>query len=90
MNFGPDELVIMAKHVSNEPVLHEVFVIGGDAKGSHFKQQFVEVPEGTKVISDVEIKIKGKMKNYLFGKNKYEEYYDKIINDFAKMCRKLV
>ena len=35
MNLGERELLIMAKHVSEEPVLHDVFVIGGDAKGSH-------------------------------------------------------
>ena len=33
LNLGDKELVIMAKHVIEEPVLHDVFVIGGDAKG---------------------------------------------------------
>ena len=86
VNFGPDEFVIMAKHVSKKSVLHEVYVIGGDIKGSYFKQQFVEVPQGTKVIVDVEMKF-GKLKiKKLFGTSKYAQYYEEILNDFAKLC----
>ncbi|MFB5632496.1 MAG: polyketide cyclase, partial [Nitrosopumilus sp.] len=47
---GDDELVIMAKHVTDEPVLHDVFIIGGDAKGSHIQEQFIETPQGTKIL----------------------------------------
>jgi len=87
MNLGDLELVIMAKHVTKEPVLHEVFVIGGDAKGSHLKQQFIEVSEGTKIIVDVDLKLKGKMKmSSMFGKNKFEQDYAKILDDFAKIA----
>jgi len=87
MNLGDRELLIMAKHVTEEPVLHEVFVIGGDAKGSHIKQQFIEVSEGTKIIVDVDLKLKGKMKmSSMFGKNKFEEDYAKILDDFAKIA----
>jgi coenzyme Q-binding protein COQ10 len=87
MNLGDKELVIMAKHVTEEPVLHEVFVIGGDAKGSHIKQQFIEISEGTKIIVDVDLKLKGKMKmSSMFGKNKFEEDYSKILDDFIKIA----
>ena len=87
MNFGDRELLIMAKHVTEEPVLHEVFIIGGDAKGSHIKQQFIEVLEGTKIIVDVDLKFKGKMKiSSMFGKNKFEENYTKILDDFIKIA----
>ena len=87
MNLGDRELVIMAKHVTQEPVLHEVFVIGGDAKGSYIKQQFIEVLEGTKIIVDVDLKLKGKMKmSSMFGKNKLEEDYVKILDDFVKIA----
>ncbi len=86
MNLGDLELVIMAKHVTTEPALHEVFVIGGDAKGSHIKQQFIEVSEGTKIIVDVDLKLKGKMKiSSMFGKNKFEQDYAKILDDFVKI-----
>jgi len=87
MNFGDRELLIMAKHVTEEPVLHEIFIIGGDAKGSHIKQQFIEVSEGTKIIVDVDFKLKGKMKiSSMFGKNKFEEDYAKILDDFTKIA----
>ena len=87
MNLGDIELVIMAKHVSEKPVLHEVFVIGGDAKGSHIKEQFIEVSEGTKIIIDVDLKLKGKMMmSSMFGKSKFEEDYAKILDDFAKIA----
>jgi len=87
LNLGDRELVLMAKHVTKEPVLHEVFVIGGDAKGSHIRQQFIEISEGTRVIVDVDLKLKGKMKmSSMFGKNKFEEDYAKILDDFAKIA----
>ena len=57
MNLGDRELLIMAKHVTTEPVLHEVFVIGGDAKGSHIKQQFIKISQGTRIIVDVDFKL---------------------------------
>jgi len=86
MNFGDRELLIMAKHVTEEPVLHEVFIIGGDAKGSHIKQQFIEVSEGTKIIVDVDLKLKGTMKiSSMLGK-KFEEDYAKILDDFVKIA----
>ncbi len=34
---GGTELLIMARHVSQKPILHSVFVIGGDARGSQIK-----------------------------------------------------
>ncbi len=87
MTLGDKELVIMAKHVTEKPVLHEVFVIGGDAKGSLIKQQFIEISEGTKIIVDVDLKLKGKMKmSSMFGKNKFEEDYGKILDDFIKIA----
>ena len=77
----------MAKHVTKEPVLHEIFVIGGDVKGSYIKQQFIEIPEGTKIIVDVNLKLKSKLKiSYLFGKSNFEEDYLKILDDFAKIA----
>ncbi len=86
MNLGDKELVIMAKHVTKEPVLHEIFVIGGDAKGTHIKQQFIEISEGTKIIVDVDFKLKGKMKiSSMLGKNKIEQDYAKILDDFVKI-----
>ncbi len=87
MILGDLELLIMAKHVTTEPVLHEIFIIGGDAKGSYIKQQFITVSEGTKIIVDVDLKLKGKMKiSKMFGKNKFEHDYSKILDDFVKIA----
>jgi len=87
MNLGNSELLIMVKHVTKEPVLHEIFIIGGDVKGTYIKQQFIKVSEGTKIIVDVDLKLKGKMKiSNIFGKNKFEQDYAKILDDFAKIA----
>ncbi len=86
-NLGAMELLIMARHVSKKPILHEVFIIGGDAKGSHIKQEFIELDSGTKVLIDVDFKFKGKMKiSHMFGKNPVMDDYGKILNDFAKIA----
>ena len=87
MILGDKELLIMAKHVSQPPVLHEIFVIGGDAKGSHIKEQFLDHFDGTKILIDVDLKLKGKMKiTELFTKNNLEEDYSKILDDFVKIA----
>ncbi|MBI1662775.1 MAG: SRPBCC family protein [Nitrosopumilus sp.] len=87
LNLGDDEFIIMAKHVSDKPVLHDVFVIGGDAKGSHIREQFLEIPEGTKILVDVDLKLKGKMKlGGMFSKNKYTENYEEIVDNFIKIA----
>jgi len=71
---GEKEFLIMAKHVSKPPVLHEVFVIGGDGKGSHIQEQFIDVKDGTKILITVNLNLKVKMKILeLFGKNKFQE-----------------
>lgn len=84
---GDKELVMMTKHVSQSPFLHEVFVIGGDAKGSQIKEQFLDHSDGTKILIDVDLKLKTKMKiSELFVKNNLQENYSKIIDDFVKIA----
>lgn len=86
LNLGSQELLIMAKHVSENPMSHEVFVIGGDIKGSHFKQQFIELENTTKIIVDVDLKFKGKsLISSMFRKNNYEQDYGKILDDFVNI-----
>jgi len=84
---GDMELLIMAKHVSQKPILHEIFVIGGDAKGSKIKQEFIELENGTKVLVDVDLKFKGKMKiSVMFGKNNFKHDYENVLDDFVKIA----
>ena len=81
------ELVMMTKHVTTYPELHEVFVIGGDAKGSVITEKYETVPEGTKIIVDADIKLKGVMKIAgLFGKKKILNSFSKIMDEFAKIA----
>ena len=85
-NLGTAEMLVMARHVSRKPVLHDVFIIGGDAKGSHIKQEFIELERGTKVLIDADFKFKGRMKiSHMFGKNTVMQDYDVIMGDFAKI-----
>ena len=84
---GDIELLIMAKHVFQKPILHEMTVIGGDAKGSKIKQEFIELENGTKVLVDVDLKFKGKMKfSFMFGKNNFKQDYDDVLDDFVKLA----
>ena len=86
MNLGDNELIIMAKHVKNPPVMHEIFIIGGDLKGSYIKQQFLSISEKTKIIVDVDLKLNVKNKvSELFGKNNFERDYKKILESFTKI-----
>jgi hypothetical protein len=86
-NLGALEMIVMARHVSKNPIFHEVFIIGGDAKGSHIKQEFIELENGTKVLIDADFKFKGKMKlSHMFGKSPLMQDYDVILNDFAKIA----
>jgi len=87
MVLGGKELVIMAKHVIDEPLSHEIFVIGGDAKGSYIKQQILDHSEGCKILVDVDLKLPGMMKlSGLFNTAKFKENYAKILDDFIKIA----
>lgn len=76
------ELVMMAKHVIEKPILHEIFIIGGDAKGTHITNRYEQLTYGTKLILEVDWKLHGLMKlSHFFGKN-FAEGYSKIIDEF--------
>jgi len=62
VKFSGKLLIMMTRHVTKHPELHEVFVIGGDTKGSHIVERYESVPEGTKIIVDADIKLKGVLK----------------------------
>jgi coenzyme Q-binding protein COQ10 len=81
---GGHELVMMVKHVINEPILHEIFVIGGDAKGTHITKRFECIPQGTKMIIDVDWKLK-RMTRIIYFRRKINllKEYSKIIDAFT-------
>ena len=81
------ELVMMTKHVVDYPKTHEVFVIGGDAKGSHIVETYEEVDEGTRIFVEADIKLKGVMKVAgFFGKSKMLNGFTRIMDEFAKIA----
>ncbi len=81
------ELVMMTKHVTKYPETHEIFVIGGDAKGSHILEQYQSVTEGTKITVDADIKLKGVLKIIgFFGKGKIVKGFTMIMDEFAKIA----
>ena len=78
------ELVMMAKHVIDEPISHEIFIIGGDSKGTHITYHYEHIPNGTKLTVEVNWKLKGMLKlESVFGKNDFTKEYSKIIDEFA-------
>ena len=81
------ELVMMTKHVTKYPELHEVFVIGGDAKGSKIIERYESVKGGTKVTVDVDLKLQGPLRiAAFFGKSKIQKGFVKIMDEFAKIA----
>ena len=83
LRIGGRELVMMVKHVINEPVLHELFVIGGDAKGTHIVSRYEYVPNGTKVTLEINWKSKGLLKLASFFNKNIMHDYSKILVEFA-------
>ncbi|MCV0372489.1 MAG: SRPBCC family protein [Nitrosarchaeum sp.] len=84
---GDRELVMMTKHVTVVPSRHEVFVIGGDAKGTHIVERFDQIANSTKLTVDVDFKLKGSMKiSNLFGKNKIETDYSDIVSECTRVA----
>ena len=91
LKLGDLELILMSKHVSKPNVLHEVYVIGGKSKGSYIRQEFVEIPEGTKILVDVDLKLMGMMKiPKLLDKSKLLENYSHLLDDLAILCEKSI
>lgn len=89
LRIAGQELVMMAKHVIDEPTLHEIFIIGGDAKGTHIIKRYESIPHGTKLTLEIDWKLKGIMKiSNLFGKNKILNDYSKIIDEFIAIAER--
>lgn len=81
---GNKELVVMAKHVMDFPT-HDIFFIGGDAKGSHIHEEYQEFSDGTKVIVNVSLKFgkKERLSN-LFAKKNYQKDFEKLYDEFIQ------
>ena len=81
------ELVMMTKHVTKYPELHEVFVIGGDAKGSHIIEKYESIKAGTKIIVEANLNLSGSLRILaFFGKGKIKKGFTKIMDEFANIA----
>ncbi|MDG7050538.1 MAG: SRPBCC family protein [Nitrososphaerota archaeon] len=89
LRLGDKELVMTTKHVTKYPESHDVFVLGGDAKGSHISETYEKIPEGTKLTVIADIKLKGMMKIAgLFAKSKIQSEFSKVIDEFCVIAEK--
>ena len=83
LHLSGNEFVIMAKHFSDPPNLHETRVVGGDIKGSYIIEKISQCGHKTKLIVDAEIVSTKGIKN-IFKKHDYEfelkNLYQKFIN----------
>ena len=74
------------KHVIQPTEKHEVFILEGDAKGSHIVESYEETSEGTKIIVEGDFKLAGNL-NLLgfFAKMKIEKSINEVMDEFAKI-----
>ena len=89
-----EELVRMAgrditqkvKHVLHPTDKHEVFILEGDAKGSHIVETYEETSEGTKIIVEGDFTLAGKLKFLGFlAKLKIEQSINEVMDEFAEI-----
>ncbi len=89
-----EELVRMAgrditqkvKHVLQPTDKHEVFILEGDAKGSHIVETYEETSEGTKIIVEGDFTLAGKLNLLGFlAKLKIEKNINKVMDEFAEI-----
>ena len=81
------EMIMMTKHVTKYPELHESFVIGGDAKGSHILEKYESIQDGTKITVKANLKLKWPIQIIaFFGKSKIKNEFVKIMDEFAKIA----
>lgn len=83
LRLGQKELVMTTKHVTKYPESHDVYVLGGDIKGSHISEIYEKTDDGTKLIITADIKPKGILA--IFGKSKIASDYHAMIDEFCKL-----
>jgi len=89
-----EELVRMAgrditqkvKHLLQPTDKHEVFILEGDAKGSHIVETYDETSEGTKIIVEGDFTLAGKLNLLGFlAKLKIEQSINEVMDEFAEI-----
>ncbi len=71
------------RHVLYPSYKHEVFILEGDAKGSHIVETYTKTSGGTKIIVDGDFKLAGKLGLLGFiAKMKIEQNISEIMDEF--------
>jgi len=87
LRLGNKEFIMMTKHVTKYPEMHEIFVIGGDAKGTHITEKYEKVGGTTKLTVDADIKLGGFLKILsMFSKKKIKTEFNQIIDEFTRLA----
>ena len=87
LNLGGKELVVMAKHVIEKPILHEIFFVGGDAKGTQITEKYEQTPKGTKITLSVDFKHRGSLRfSSLFGKQVFGRDFSRIMDRIIEIA----
>jgi carbon monoxide dehydrogenase subunit G len=87
MKLGDKELVMTTKHVSKYPESHDVFVLGGDIKGTHISEIYEKTDYGTKLTVTADVKLNGAMKlASIFGKSSIVPEFNKVMDEFCKIA----
>ncbi len=80
------DIVQKVKHTIKPTEKHEVFILEGDAKGSHIVESYEETSEGTKIIIDGDFKLAGKLNVLGFiAKVKIEKSINEAMDEFARI-----
>ena len=87
LRIAGNEFVMTAKHVIQSPEVHEVFVIGGNAKGSHIIERYESSQGGTKIIFYADFKLGGilKIKGF-FEKDNIKKGFIKIFDELTRLA----
>ena len=79
------ELLVMTKHVIDEPTIHETFFVGGDAKGTHITEEYEQTSKGTRIILIVDFKGSVRLTG-ISGKSKFEDEFSKIMDKLIEIA----
>ncbi|TBR10562.1 MAG: polyketide cyclase [Candidatus Nitrosotenuis sp.] len=87
LRLGDKEFIMMTKHITKYPEMHEIFVIGGDAKGTHITEKYEKIGDTTKLVVDADIKLGGFLKILsVFSRKKIKTEFNQIIDEFTKLA----
>ena len=87
LRLGNKEFIMMTKHITKYPEIHEIFVIGGDAKGTHITEKYEKVGDTTRLIVDADIKLGGFLKILsIFSRRKIKTEFNQIIDEFTRLA----